>query len=122
MEKIKGYVATYHQDIFIILLVVTTSFLSFGLGLLAGKAVDKEAIEILIPPGLNVASVGTVTETNSKSEEGEGKYVGSKNSDKYHLPWCSGAQRIAENNKIWFQTIEEAENRGYSPAGNCPGL
>lgn len=52
----------------------------------------------------------------------QGAYVASKKSDKYHLPWCSGAKRIAEENKIWFATKEEAEKAGFEPAGNCPGI
>lgn len=51
-----------------------------------------------------------------------GKFVASKNSNKYHLPTCVGAKRIAEHNKIWFNSKEEAESLGYTPASNCPGL
>lgn len=56
------------------------------------------------------------------SQQAQGAYVGSKNSDRYHLPWCSGAARIAEANKVWFATKEDAEKAGYKPAGNCPGI
>jgi len=52
----------------------------------------------------------------------EQRYVGSKNSNKYHLPWCSGARRIAEHNKVWFSSKAEAEAAGYTPAGNCKGI
>lgn len=52
----------------------------------------------------------------------EGAYVASKSGTKYHLPWCSGAQRIKEENKVWFETKEEAEKAGYSPAANCKGI
>ena len=51
-----------------------------------------------------------------------GSYVASKNSNKYHLPWCSGAARITEENKIWFSSKAEAEAAGYTPAGNCKGI
>lgn len=51
-----------------------------------------------------------------------GQLVGSKNGTKYHYPWCSGAERIKEENKIWFQSAEEAKRAGYTPAANCPGL
>ncbi len=44
-----------------------------------------------------------------------GKYVGSKNSNKYHLPDSSTAKRIKEENKVWFQSKEEAEAKGYVP-------
>ncbi|OHA15361.1 MAG: hypothetical protein A3G52_00010 [Candidatus Taylorbacteria bacterium RIFCSPLOWO2_12_FULL_43_20] len=51
-----------------------------------------------------------------------GLLVGSKTSDKYHYPWCSGALRMKEENKIWFKSAEEARAAGYTPAGNCKGL
>lgn len=50
------------------------------------------------------------------------QYIGSKNSNVYHLPDCPGAQRIKEENKICFSSKEEAEKAGYRPAKNCPGL
>lgn len=51
-----------------------------------------------------------------------GGYVGSKHGTKYHLPWCSGALRIKDENKVWFTTKEEAEAAGYTPASNCKGI
>ena len=51
-----------------------------------------------------------------------GLYVGSINGKIYHLPWCSGAIRIREENKVWFVSKEEATQKGYSPAANCKGI
>lgn len=51
-----------------------------------------------------------------------GVVVGSKNGTKYHYPWCPGASQIAEKNKIFFNSIEEARAKGYTPAANCKGL
>jgi methylphosphotriester-DNA--protein-cysteine methyltransferase len=51
-----------------------------------------------------------------------GSYVASKNGTKYHYPWCSGAKRIKDENKVWFDTVEQARAAGYTPAANCPGL
>jgi len=60
--------------------------------------------------------------TTLTSDIGEKLYVVSKNGARYHYPWCSGAQSIKEENKIWFDTKEEAEAAGYTPAANCKGL
>jgi len=51
-----------------------------------------------------------------------GVFVGSKNGNKYHFPWCSGAKRISSKNAVWFSTKAEAERAGYTPASNCKGL
>ena len=38
---------------------------------------------------------------------------------KYHHPWCSGASRIKEENRVWYPSAEAAQADGYSRAGNC---
>lgn len=57
--------------------------------------------------------------TNTKKQ---GLYLASKSGTKYHRPSCPGAKRIKEENKIWFNSKEEAERAGYSPAKNCNGI
>ncbi len=52
----------------------------------------------------------------------QGQYVGSRGGQTYHLPSCPGAKMIKEINKIWFQSKATAEQAGYKPAGNCPGI
>ena len=49
-----------------------------------------------------------------------GKLMGSRNGTKYYFPWCGS--NIAEKNKIWFNSEEEAKAKGYEPAANCKGL
>jgi phosphatidylserine/phosphatidylglycerophosphate/cardiolipin synthase-like enzyme len=46
-------------------------------------------------------------------------YVASKNSTVFHTPDCKWAQRIKEENKIWFKTREEALDKGYKPCKVC---
>ena len=48
-----------------------------------------------------------------------GLVVASKNGTKYYFAWCSGVGRINEENKIYFNTEEEAIILGYSLAKNC---
>lgn len=51
-----------------------------------------------------------------------GAYVASKKGEVYYLPWCGGVKLIKEENKIWFATKAEAEQKGYRPAANCKGI
>jgi endonuclease YncB( thermonuclease family) len=51
--------------------------------------------------------------------EGQGQFVGSKNSDVYHYPDCPHAQNIKEENKIWFEDAQDAVNHGYRPCEVC---
>lgn len=49
----------------------------------------------------------------------KGMYVGSIKSDKYHYPTCQHAENILEENEIWFDSAQEAIDKGYVPCGRC---
>lgn len=53
------------------------------------------------------------------ASQGTGQYVGSKNSDKYHLPSCKYAQDIKPDNQVWFDSVENAKASGYGPCSVC---
>ena len=59
---------------------------------------------------------------DKSKEQNEKQIVASKNGSVYHYTWCPGAKRIKEENKIYFNSKEEAEAAGYRPAKNCEGL
>ncbi len=121
------------KSLFTPLVILLALLLAFGLGRLT-KIQEAEPVLTISNTQTNTSQgdtkpvvsqgrggggvLGAETATNPNL----GKYVGSKSGTKYHYPWCSGAKRINEANKIWFQTIAEAETRGYSKAANCPGL
>ena len=50
----------------------------------------------------------------------DGTIIGNGNSKKYHRPDCPGYRDMAERNRVFFKTVEEAENAGFKRAGNCP--
>lgn len=105
----------------LILLLATSA--SFGLGVLAGKDLGGEGAA----PAQTGISIGTSTLATPLPGSPDvpvatGTYVASKNGSKYYLPSCSGAGRIKEENKVWFQTVEDAVAAGYTPANACPGL
>jgi len=47
------------------------------------------------------------------------KYVGSKNSNKYHYPTCRAAQKIKPENLVTFKSAKEAQAAGYVPCKLC---
>ena len=47
------------------------------------------------------------------------KYVGSKNSNKYHNPDCKWAKKISSKNMVTFKTAQEAVKAGYVPCKVC---
>ena len=118
IKKIKPH----EKDILLVMVIVLTALTSFGLGRLSRIRENKMPITIENLPAA-VASVSDLKKSEPTIvETTEGKLVASKNGTKYHFPWCSGAKRIKESNKIWFASKEEAEKAGYTPAVNCKGL
>jgi hypothetical protein len=129
LAKIKEKIKAYKNDIFIVLVIILVALISFGLGRLSKIRENKApvTIENLGASMINSQENFTQNDQNIKSNQiqvnsSQGMLVGSKNGTKYHFPWCSGAQRIKEENKIWFSSKKEAEKAGYTPAANCKGL
>lgn len=47
------------------------------------------------------------------------KIIGNKNSFIYHWAGCAGFAKVAEKNRVLFNSWEEAEDAGYRAARNC---
>jgi len=126
IQKSKGFLSE-NRDVFISIIIILVAFASFGLGRLSKIEDTRVPVRIENMAASIVGTKGsamvdsTQDEKSSISTQGE-IYIGSKNGSKYHFPWCSGAQRIKESNKIQFPSKEEAEKAGYTPAANCKGL
>lgn len=120
-EKSKTWLTDGPKDVLIVIIFVLACSACFGLGILAGQDVGQ---------GTNAFSISQIPQSASPlgtaiapvSLPAGGQVVASKNGTKYFLPWCGGASQINDANKIWFATKEEAEAKGYQPAGNCKGL
>ena len=140
------------KEVYTILLIIVVGFGSFGLGRLSKLQELKEPIRITdalvhvssatAASALSSSGMGNMAKTLvpsgpplAKSLGGQphlpdaldrqaigGQVVASKTGIRYHFPWCSGAQRISEANKMWFHSVEDARKAGYIPASNCKGL
>ena len=119
------------NDIFVVVIIILVAFASFGMGRLS--ATMQEKTPIVFPEKLPVSfekvessfspqELQSAVSGSLDNSLSSGSIVVSKNSTKYHFPWCSGAQRIKEENKIWFNNEQEAREAGYTPAANCKGL
>ena len=109
------------RDYTIILVLVLLGAISFGLGRLSAiKPVSVPVTLCASEPGPTLEA--SAVSADLKASQNTSQYVGSKNGTVYHLPWCGGAERILEENKVWFSTKKEAEQAGYRPAANCKGI
>jgi hypothetical protein len=49
----------------------------------------------------------------------KGSIVASKSGKKYYFPWCSGVKRIKMENRIYFDTELDAQNKGLTLSSTC---
>lgn len=126
IKKIKSYKEILtHTPIFVVFMLFLVGFLAFGLGRIYQMDSSREPLRVYYatstPHASYEARQGTAAQaitdnTNMSSVIGA---VASKNSNKYHLVSCGSANSISEANKITFSSAEEAEQAGYTLAGNC---
>jgi hypothetical protein len=143
-EKIKAFGKTAKEGLnpeeisakyYTALIILLVGFSSFGLGRLSVINENREPIiveengaEILSTDSSDVSAGKVTAQTASVAQSSPvaltpgGKVVASKNGTKYYFPWCGGVSKIAETNKVWFNSEAEAKAKGYTPAANCKGL
>ncbi len=126
----------YEAKIVVFLGMILVAVISFEVGILQGQKWQQEPMIVEVPA---VAVASNQTESNAvdkttNMEEKTGNntlpeninqknpaecvFVGSKNSDKYHVPTCSYAKRIKPENIVCFKDKAEAQARGYK-ADKC---
>ena len=112
VEKIKLFYTSMPLEPLFAVVVVLVGFASFGLGRLSVLEETREQVKLTYNPDITLMPASTIS----------GAVVASRKGKKYHYPWCSGALRMAERNKVWYKSIEDAKRAGKLPAGNCKGL
>jgi len=112
MSILKGIKKGKSLIIFLAIAVFLTA--AFILGRLSAPK-ESSRINVYLPDKSLASSFQAVVPKESY-------VIASKNGTKYHFPWCSGAKRISEENKIVFASNTEAKEAGYEPSSNCKGL
>lgn len=116
------------KNLFLLFLIILISLLSFQLGRISKNVsqpirMEKAGIqEIFNKENSNVKISNQGTEAGSRGVERiDFRVVVSKKSTsmKYHFLWCAGAKQIKEENKVYFNSEEEAISAGYTLAANC---
>lgn len=120
--KILARIKPHGNDIAIALIIIFTALISFGLGRLSKIRENKTPITVMNMIPAKISAGDTATPKSNSVAQKTGSLVASKKGSKYHYPWCSGALRIKDSNKIWFSSAKEARLAGYTPAKNCKGL
>ena len=129
-HKIKGEIGLDNMTIMYLLVLVGVGIAAFGLGRLSVGTDSNEHKDISITQAASSNSLykgsskqSLSSDRDASSKEGqtgiEGNFVASKNGKLYYPSGCKGANRIKEENRVWFSTREDAESLGYTWATSC---
>ncbi len=140
MRRLWERIKLYQESLFLVLVITMVGLIGFGLGRLSAKysspALDIKST-LVNTTDLSKIATGESAEqksftsqsatsqdpdTNESREVAERKIVGNKQSKIYHFEDCPGALRMSDTNKMFFASILQAQQAGFRPAGNCPGL
>jgi hypothetical protein len=112
-EKIKPFFKFNHLFLNLLILIL---FVTLGIGLfLMYKGVEK-AEAPTIEKGVFTPEFRIL---DPKIGDMAGKIVASSGGSVYYYPHCGGLARIKPENRLYFDSAEEAENAGFSLAKNC---
>lgn len=127
-KRLKKQIFPYKERLLVLVGVILVGVLSFEAGALHSSIGQSEPLVVSLPAVEGVVSEKEVSSgekilsaglerTASQIKDTELPkgcvFVGSRNSDKYHLPTCASAKRIKPENKVCFASKEDAEKRGY---------
>lgn len=134
-SKIKKFCQDYEVKIVLILGFILVAVISFEFGLIQGKKgqdkpliiektvasqnIDAQAASASTPQAQNSAPDAKITPTSNNIPPSNCTFVGSKNSNKYHLPTCRFAKLIKPANLVCFASVQDAVAKGYQPDKGC---
>jgi hypothetical protein len=129
--KLKEYWVKYESKIILLVGFVLIAVISFEIGTLKAAnftqkplIIEKQATLDNAPSGApaqaqNLTPETPLGSTSTPTPPANCTFVGSKNSNKYHLPTCRYAKGIKVENRVCFSSQDEAQSKGYVPDKNC---
>src|SRR3989344_6348167 len=103
-------VLIYKNTTYIALILILT----FSLGLVFGFLIKpNKSNPIIIDRNVKIGLPTRTTLSNTIQKE-NGNFVASINGKAYYPKSCRAASVIKEENRIWFDSAEEAEIQGYA--------
>jgi hypothetical protein len=132
LDKLKELWRLYGRETMLFGGVFLVGVVGFEIGLVEGQSMLSKPLVIEAPSTPTVSQAEDVSlpiqdgvvktivseaATQSKNNPTiipSCQFVGSKNSNKYHLPTCAFAKRIKPENRVCFVSEEDAKSKGYT--------
>jgi hypothetical protein len=138
-NKLKQFWQNYETKIVLAIGFILVAVIAFEAGALKGQKWQKEPLIVEKPAmaieNANLSNSASNSQNNAPeasklTQEGQATgigsspnqncaFVGSKNSNKYHLPTCRFAKNIKPENLVCFSSVDDAVKKGYQPDKTC---
>jgi hypothetical protein len=123
MEKIKQFMESEKgKDIMIVIIIILVGLGSFELGRLS-KTSKSSGIKIEYPNEergvLGANAITSMSDTEFSQQSSEKNFFASSRGSKYYSITCSAGKTIKQENRVYFDTREEAEQAGYMLSSSC---
>jgi hypothetical protein len=131
VAKMKEFIKQNEARIVLVFGFILVAIVSFEAGVVKGSKISQNEVKIEQKVlGMDSSQENASRASNLPSETPKDSaningaaqkcaYVGSKNSNKYHLPTCQFAKRIKPENITCFKDENEAKLKGYLPDKGC---
>lgn len=127
MQKIKAWIESEKgKDILVILVVILVGLASFGLGRLSkegsggGLRVEyKDQAGNMAPVANALVGIRSLEMNSMSVQNSLGNFFASTRGKKYYPANCSAGKSLKPENRIYFDTREEAEGQGYELSSSC---
>ena len=126
-NKIKDWMGIDITTFLYVCVMIGVGVTSFGLGRLSAVNISTHNTSVRISNNeassldslRNTKSQVPISSSSSTTSSPSFSFVASKNGKLYYTASCTGANRIKEENKIWFATESEAQDGGYTRSSSC---
>ncbi len=133
MEKIKQFVESEKgKDIMVVLIVILVGFGAFELGRLSksgsssgikieynGEVEPANVLSALKESKLISSPKVTESKTTTNQSATNKNFFASNRGKKYYPVGCSAGDSLKQENRIYFETREDAEKAGYVLSSSC---
>jgi len=123
MKSVLMSIWSYRSEIGLWFGVVLVGVLGYEAGFVQGvrRSSSPIVIEKPVPTVVTAAAdapvptsdTAPVTQSTGAKDQSVCPYVGSRNSNKYHLATCATAKRIKPENRVCFTSPEDAQSKKY---------
>lgn len=122
VKKIKTNILKNEDRLVLVAGFVLVSLISFGIGRLSVEyqkqntpiIIDDSAVKCNAGGFIGAAEgIGAVSGAENKNTAADGKIIGNKKSLIYHLPGGKFYSTILEENRVYFNSEDEAKKAGY---------